>query len=79
LSELVEVSRHFLVHTYPDPDHFQSNMSRIMGKTKPGEYVRVAEEVLSFLWSQSNAPAPEWLAHNTLLQFNGVTLLPALR
>jgi len=78
LSELVEESRHFLVHAYPDPVHFHGNMARIMGKTKSGEYVRVTEEILAFLWAQSGKAAPEWLAHNTLLAFRGVTLLPVL-
>jgi hypothetical protein len=78
LSELVEASRHFLVHIYPEPEYFHSNMSRIMSKTKAGAYVRVVEELLSFILIQGKLTPPPWLTQNTLLRFRGVDLLVPL-
>jgi hypothetical protein len=78
LSELVRASRHFLVHIYPEPQYFHRNMSRIMSKTQAGAYVRVVEELLSFLWTQGKVTPPPWLTQNTLLRFRGVDLLAPL-
>lgn len=75
LNELVATSRHFLVHPYPDPGYFNSNMQRIMDETKAGEYVRVVEETLGHLYSQSRKVPPRWLTKSTLLRFRGVDLL----
>lgn len=74
-TSLVEVSRHFFVHPYPDPAYFQSQMKRIMTETKTGEYVKVAEEILTFLYRSRGKPLPSWVNASTLLRFKGVELL----
>lgn len=76
LKELVQDSRHFLVHVYPESEYFQANMNRIMMETESGAYVQVVEEVLAFLWIHGGLEIPEWGNRNTLLRFRGVDLLP---
>lgn len=77
LHQFVETSRHFLVHPIPDQAYFNTNMKRIMEETKSGAYVRVVEEVLSFLYSQSGKVIPPWVKSNQLMRFRGVELLPS--
>ncbi len=74
-NELVETSRHFFVHPYPDPVYFSSNMKRIMAETQGGAYVKVVEETLGYFYEKSAQPPPTWLTHSTLLCFRGVDLL----
>jgi hypothetical protein len=76
LKELAEASRHFATHPIPEPAYFQSNMLRIMQETEAGAYVRVVEEVLSFLHKQSGAVVPGWVVRNELIAFRGYDLLP---
>lgn len=73
--DLLKDSRHFLVHPYPEKEFVQQNLSRIMTKTKAGEYVEVAEKILSFLYQQGGKQPPAWVSANILLQFKGVDLL----
>lgn len=77
LGQLVDTSRHFVVHPIPDPNYFNKNMKRIMEGTKSGAYVRVAEEVMSFLYVQSGKVIPPWVKSNQLMRFRGVELLPS--
>jgi hypothetical protein len=72
---LVEVSRHFLIHPYPDPDYFQVNMERIMTDTKAGRYSNIAASLIGHFYDQANKTKPIWLEHNTLICFEGVRLL----
>jgi hypothetical protein len=74
-NDLVETSRHFFVHPHPEKEFFQNNLSRIGMQTKAGEYVKVAEEILSFLYARSRKQPPTWVNCNTLLEFKGVELL----
>jgi hypothetical protein len=74
--DLVELSRHFFVHPYPDKDYFHKNMERIASETKTGKYVRVAEEILTFFYEQGKIMKPKWLKENTLLKIKGIELLP---
>ncbi len=76
LKELVQDSRHFLVHPYPESSFFQGNMKRIMMETRTGAYVQVVEEVLAFLWNHGGREPPQWGSSNMLLRFRGVDLLP---
>jgi hypothetical protein len=74
-TSFAEVSRHFFVHPYPDSSYLQSQMKRIMTETQSGEYVRVAEELLSYLYRSGGKSMPDWLTTNTLLRFKGIELL----
>lgn len=76
LNELVETSRHFVVHPLPDREFFQQNMLRIMQETQSGAYVRVVEEVLAYLYTKGGKPVPPWVTSNQLIQFRGIDLLP---
>jgi hypothetical protein len=75
LTSFAEVARHFFVHPYPDPTYFQSHMKQIMTATEAGEYVKVAEEILAFLYRSSGKTPPSWVTCNTLLRFKGMELL----
>lgn len=75
-NELAKDSRHFLVHPHPDADFFQGRMKLIIMETKTGEYVRVVEELLTFMYQQGGKSVPEWLSKNTLLAFRGAELIP---
>lgn len=76
LNDLCEASRHFVVHPFPDPDYFNKNMRRMMTETTTGSYVRVVEEIISFLYSKSGVPIPGWVTENQLIRFRGVELIP---
>ena len=76
LNDLVEASRHFVVHPFPDADYFNKNMRRMMTETTTGSYVRVVEEVISFLYTKGGKSVPAWVTRNQLIQFRGVDLLP---
>jgi len=76
LNDLVEASRHFVVHPFPDADYFNKNMRRMMTETTTGSYVRVVEEVISFLYTKGGKTVPAWVTGNQLIQFRGVDLLP---
>lgn len=76
LNDLVEASRHFVVHPFPDADFFNKNMRRMMTETTTGSYVRVVEEVISFLYTEGGKTVPAWAIGNQLIQFRGVELLP---
>lgn len=76
LNGLVEASRHFVVHPFPDADYFNKNMRRMMTETTTGSYVRVVEEVISFLYTKGGKSVPAWVTENQLIQFRGVDLLP---
>jgi hypothetical protein len=78
LNEFVETSRHFVVHPYPDPDYFSKNMKRILLKTKNGEYVKVVQEVLEYMYSQAGGEVPAWVKENKLMRFRGVELIPPI-
>ncbi len=60
LKELSEVSRHFLVHPYPDGERFNGNMDRIMTGTETGRYAAIAEGMLKFFYAQDGQDPPEW-------------------
>lgn len=76
LNDLVEASRHFVVHPYPDAEYFNKNMQRMMTETTAGSYVKVVEEIISFLYTNSGKPAPNWVRKNELLRFQGIDLIP---
>lgn len=76
LNDLVKVSRHFIVHPYPDSDYFNTNMSRIMMVTEGGIYVKVVEDIIKFLYKNSSKPIPDWVSENQLIEFRGVNLIP---
>ena len=73
--ELLELSRHFLVHPYPDKEYFQKNLSRIGGDVEAGRYADIAQRLIGHLYEQSGAKPPIWLGGNTLIRFRGVELL----
>jgi hypothetical protein len=79
LNDLVEASRHFVVHPFPDAEYFSANMRRVMTQTTAGSYVRVVEEILQFLYQSSSAVAPAWVTQNQLIRFRGIDLLPIQR
>ena len=72
---LVEGSRHFLVHPYPDPDVLQEKLGRIMFENKAGEYVQVACGIISHLYQEARQEPPLWLERNLLFRFRGVDYL----
>lgn len=76
LHQLVEASRHFVIHPYPDQEYFSKNMRRILLETESGAYVRVVEEVLTFLYQSSAKPVPSWVTKNELLEIERIKLLP---
>lgn len=73
--QLLEVSRHFVIHPYPDPDYFQANMQRILTETKAGKYTDTARDLIGYLYDATHRPRPEWLSKNTLLRFRGIDVL----
>jgi len=73
---LLEVSRHFVIHPYPDPAYFQENMQRISTETKAGKFVDTARDLIGYLHDATHRPRPDWLAKNTLIRFRGVDVLP---
>jgi len=79
LRQLVEASRHFVIHPYPDEEYFGQNMRRIMLETESGAYVLVVEEVLTFLYKSSGSSVPSWVHRNELLEIERVKLLPVQR
>ena len=79
LHQLVETSRHFVIHPYPDTEYFTQNMQRILLETESGTYVQAVEEVLSFLYESSDKPVPSWVTKNQLLEIERIRLLPVQR
>lgn len=73
--ELVEDSRHFLIHPFPDPEVVQEKLRRIMAKTKAGEYVEVACGMIRHLYQEGRQEPPLWLERNLLFRFRGVDYL----
>lgn len=51
-------------------------MLRIIQDTESGSYVRVVEEILTFLYAKSDRAVPEWVKSNQLIRFRGIDLLP---
>jgi len=76
LNDLVEASRHFVVHPFPDTDYFNKNMRRMMTETTAGSYVKVVEEIIAFLYAKSGKSVPAWVTENQLIRFRGVDLIP---
>ena len=76
LNDLVEASRHFVVHPFPDIDYFNNNMRRLMTEATAGSYVEVVEEVFAFLYTKSGKFVPRWVKDNELIRFRGIDLLP---
>lgn len=76
LNDLVEASRHFVVHPFPDADYFNKNMRRMMTETTAGSYIEVVEEVFTFLYTKSGKAVPPWVTDNELIRFRGIDLLP---
>jgi len=74
-NDLVKVSRHFLVHPYPDKEYFQKHMERILEQTKTGKYVSVAENLIKYLYECGGKSPPEWLSKNTLFRLKGIEIL----
>ena len=73
--ELVEDSRHFLIHPFPDPEVVQEKLGRIMFKKKAGEYVQVACDIIRHFYQENGQEPPLWLDHNLLFRFRGVDCL----
>lgn len=73
--ELNEVSRHFLVHPYPEDQFFDENVRRIGLETPTEKYVNIAQELLLYFHEQSGLKLPNWLNRNTLVRFGGVRFL----
>ncbi len=77
--ELSDVSRHYLIHPYPDKEVFQNHMERIMSETESGKYIQIAENIMTYFLKISHKggvfSSPSWLSGNTLLRFRGVDLL----
>jgi hypothetical protein len=76
LNDLVEASRHFVVHPFLDAGYFNKNMRRMMTETTAGSYVGVVEEIISFLYSKSGRSVPAWVTENQLIRFRGLDLIP---
>lgn len=76
LNDLVEASRHFIVHPFPDTDYFNKNLRRMMTETTAGSYVGVIEEIISFLYIKSGRAVPAWVTENQLIRFRGLDLIP---
>jgi len=73
--ELVELSRHFLVHPNPGADSFQGHLTRIGLETVSGRYAQVAQRLMTFYYQQSGHTPPPWVMQNTLLRFRGIDVL----
>lgn len=74
-NDVVEQSRHCLVHITPSPERFRPLMKRIMEGTRSGEYYEVAQEMIGYFLAETGTEEPEWLKRNTLLDFRGVDVL----
>ena len=73
--ELNEISRHFLVHPYPNDQFFNENLKRIGFETPTEKYVNIAQEILLHFHKQGGLNPPDWLKKNTLVRFEGVRFL----
>jgi len=72
---LVEISRHFLVHPFPDTEYFHNNISRIMTETKAGKYSNIASSLIGHFYDEAGKTRPPWLSENTLYCLGGLKLL----
>jgi hypothetical protein len=73
--ELVETSRHFLVHPHPGSSFFQEHMETILKNTRTGKYISVAAEMIGFFYDQAGESRPDWIAKSTLFRFASVDIL----
>lgn len=73
---LSKKARHFLVHPNPDETVFQDLMSTMLYENKQGIWVRVAEELIGFLYSEAHKTPPAYLEYNELIQIDSVRFLP---
>ncbi|MBN4076118.1 hypothetical protein JYT16_00210 [Gemmatimonas aurantiaca] len=65
--ELLENSRHFLVHPRPDEKSFAEKMKPLY-ETKPFHYTRIAESVLGYFYDFMTEPPPGWLKTNMTIR-----------
>ena len=69
LCQTVEDMRHFIIHPKPYPNIFQEKMNSIMVRYKLNQYFKIAEEVIRYFYTNTNATIPDWLNKNTLFRF----------
>lgn len=73
--ELLEKTRHFLVHPFPDPTKFQDMMKTLLWEKKLGEYVQIAQDVIKHFYIETGKEVPEWVEKNTLFLIKGFEYL----
>jgi hypothetical protein len=69
---LVEKSRHFLVHSYPDPELVQGNLDRMLMKEPLDLHPRVAASVIRHFYVQRGGTPPAWLDKNKVFRFSRI-------
>lgn len=72
---LAEVSRHFLIHPFPEKSFFQQHMRRIAMDVQGGLYVRTALELIKHLYNEADLRVPAHVERNTMCRFRCVKLL----
>jgi hypothetical protein len=69
-TELLEQTRHFLVHPYPDSTKFD-NVSKSVLEKNAFEYVQIAQMIIKHFFIETNDIVPEWVENNVLLSIKG--------
>ncbi len=69
--ELLEKARHFLIHPIPDPSEFEDMMKTILLEKELGEYVQIAQKIITHFYTETGHNTSEWVDKNTLFIIQG--------
>ena len=71
--QITEKARHFIIH--PNPEEFQEMRKKIMEDYTAGEYVKVAQGVISHFYVETGTDVPLWITSSTYFTIKGFQLI----
>jgi hypothetical protein len=73
--DLLEDTRHALVHANPDDAVFARTAERVYSTDPYRKYPRIAADVIAYFFRSANAKVPEYLERNQLFLVSGIEII----
>ena len=74
LLNILDDSRHFIVHPIPTPERTNQIAKRIIKTHPPKFYSDTAEAVINYYYTSSGSEAPSWLSKNHLVRISEIDI-----